>query len=61
MINSRNELPTNSRVVINTEIWAGSIGILEDKIPNTQFYNVRLVMQDKLRLALKRSEFELEK
>jgi hypothetical protein len=35
--------------------WAGTIGILEDKIDGTNWYNVRV--SDDLRLALTPDEF----
>ncbi len=53
------QTPFGSRVKITVAIWAGSIGIVEDAIPNSPYFNVRPVMQPKLRLALKASEFEV--
>ncbi len=47
------------KVKINDSVplWAGEIGLLEDKMGD--FYNVRPDSQPDLRLALKDTEFEV--
>lgn len=52
---------TGDTVVINSEVpkWEGSQSTLEDRIPNTNWWNARVTDTDgqTLRLALREDEF----
>jgi len=47
-----------TRVIITRGVWVNEIGILEDRIPGTDWFNVRLTPF--LRLALTESEFTIQ-
>lgn len=47
----------NMKVKILIGVWQNVIGVLEDKIPNSNWFNVRV--SNNLRLALTLEEFEI--
>ena len=49
------------KVKILIGLWANTIGVLEDKIPNSNWFNVRIIepVNNNFRLALTRNEFEI--